>query len=76
MVLQVHRKDKEYKDPHKNLSDIFDRLRLTDDNVKQEMEKYDIFHDYFFYNVGLAYYDKGKYNRAIKYYNKAYECLK
>ena len=30
-------KDKEYKDPHKNMTDIFDRLRLTDQSIKQEM---------------------------------------
>lgn len=35
------------------------------------MQKYNIFEDYFYYNIGLAYYDKGRLNRALKYYQLA-----
>lgn len=37
------------------------------------MSKYSLYPDYFFYYMGLSYYDKKKYEISIKYYTKAYE---
>lgn len=54
-------KDKEYKAPHANLSDVFDELKATDEVIQGHMAKYNIKIDYFYYYMGLAYYDKGKY---------------
>lgn len=33
-------KDKEYKAPHKNISDIFDEKDFTPEQIEQEMAKY------------------------------------
>ncbi len=67
-------KDKEYKAPHKNLSDIFDEIKASDELIKSHMDKYAISEDYFYYYMGLSYYDKKKYDESIRYYMKAYEC--
>lgn len=40
------------------------------------MSKYNICNDYFYYYMGLSYYDKKKYEISIKYYMKAYEHAK
>lgn len=69
-------KDKEYKAPHTNLSDIFDSQGLTDETILMHMRKYKVKDDYFYYYLGLAYYDKKKYDLSIKYYMKSYECAK
>ena len=39
------------------------------------MARYKIHQDYFYYYMGLSYHDKKKYDLAIKYYMKAYDCL-
>ena len=67
-------KDKEYKAPHKNFSDIVDTQKMTDAKIQEHMAKYNIKKDYFYYYMGLAYHDKKKDDLAIKYYMKAYDC--
>lgn len=69
-------KDKEYKAPHSNLSDIFDKFKLSDAKISSLMQQYTIQPDYFYYEMGLAYYDKRNYSESIRYYMKAYDCLK
>ena len=54
-------KDKEYKAPHKNLIDVFDHLQYTDEQIVAEINKNNVEIDYFFYYMGLSYYDKHKY---------------
>ena len=68
-------KDKEYKAPHANLIDIFTHLKFGDAEITNEMLKYKVYPDYFYYYLGLSYYDKKKYDLAIQYYMKAYGCL-
>ena len=69
-------RDKEYKASHANLSDIFDDQKFTDEQISAHMLKYKIEDDYFYYYMGLAYYDKKKYDESIKYYMKSYGCAK
>jgi tetratricopeptide (TPR) repeat protein len=54
-------KDKEYKAPHANLSDIYDRLKYNDAKISSLMKQYNIYPDYYYYETGLAYYDKKRY---------------
>jgi tetratricopeptide (TPR) repeat protein len=58
------------------MSDIFDELNYTDEQVQEEMKKYPVNEDYYYYYMGLSYYDKKKYDQSIKYYLKAYETAK
>lgn len=53
------------------MGDIIDRLKLTDQQVREEMVKYQIEEDYFYYHIGLTYYDKGRLNVALRYYKMA-----
>lgn len=37
------------------MTDIIDRLKLTDQQIEEQMMKYQIEADYFYYHIGLAY---------------------
>ena len=39
------------------------------------MLKHNVHTDYYYYYLGLSYYDKRKYDLSLKYYMKAYDCL-
>ena len=67
-------KDKEYKAPHKNLIDVFKELQYSDEQIANEMTKYKVYPDYFYYYTGLSYYDNKNYDMSLKYYMKAYKC--
>lgn len=54
------------------MSDIFDEKSFTDEQIEAEMSKYNIQDDYYYYYLGLSYYDKKKYELSIKFYMKAY----
>lgn len=41
-----------------------------------ELKKYQLAEDYFYYYLGVAYYERKKYQLSIKYYMKAYECAR
>lgn len=64
-------KDKEDKSAHVNVSDVFDELKLSDEQIRGQMSKYKIQNDWFYYYLGLAYYDKRKWDRSLYYYNEA-----
>lgn len=66
--------DPEYKAAHKNATDIFDELKYDDDRIIAEMSKYVKLDPFmFYYYIGLAYYDKDKVDKSIKWYKKAEE---
>lgn len=57
------------------MSDIFDELGYSDERIKSEMAKHNVHSDYYYYYLGLSYYDKRKYDKSLAYYMKAYENL-
>jgi tetratricopeptide (TPR) repeat protein len=66
--------DHEYKTAHVNVSDVFDELNFTDEQIYEEMTKYPKLDPFmFYYYLGLAYYDKKKVDTSIKWYFKANE---
>ncbi len=65
-------RDHEYKTAHVNVSDIFDTLNYTDDDIFAAMKKYPKLDPFmFYYYLGLAYYDKKKNENSIKWYKLA-----
>lgn len=64
--------DHEYKTAHVNASDIFDHFQYSDQQILDTMKSYgklDPF--YFYYYLGLAYYDKKQVDKSISWYFKA-----
>jgi len=57
------------------MSDIFEELEYTDEQIEGEMRKRKVEPDYFYYYMGLSYYDKKKYDISLKYYMKSYDNL-
>lgn len=43
------------------MSDIFEELEYSDEQIQAEMRKKKVEPDYFYYYMGLSYYDKKKY---------------
>ena len=57
--------------------DVFEALEYSEEKIVEVMKNHSVFHeDYFYYYLGLGYYDKDKNDRSIKFYLKAKESAK
>lgn len=55
-----------------NVSDVFDQLEYTDDQIFAAMKNYPKLDTFiFYYYLGLAYYDKKRNQESLKWYNLA-----
>jgi len=59
------------------MSDVFDERNFKDEDIEAEIDKRKstVHRDYYYYYMGLSYYDKRKYDLSLKYYMKAYDNL-
>lgn len=64
--------DAKYKAAFANAIKVFDDFKWTEDDILEEMKKYpkmDV-HNFCYY-IGLAYYDKSRYDVALSWYKRA-----
>ncbi len=53
------------------LHTYFTTLNWTDEQIDEEVKRHKVLVDYFYYSLGIVYYDANKLDESLKYYNKA-----
>lgn len=53
------------------MTDVFDHLKYTDEQILKQSKNYKVGEDIFCYYIGLSYYDKSKVEKSITWIERA-----